>query len=378
MNLPLLSISRRTRATPWTELVTAAGVKSYTVYNHMLLPTVFRSVLEDYEHLRDHVQVWDVAVERQIELKGPDAFELLQLMTARDMTKMRDNQCFYVPIVGPDGKLMNDPVALKVASDTYWLSIASSDVALYAKGLVAGRGMAVQISEPDINPLAVQGAKADALMERVFGPEVHGIRFFRFARLTFQGVPLIVARSGFSGFGGFEIYTPGPTHDDGAHPSLAIDLWNALFEAGKDLNVGPGCPNWIDFTEAGLFSFGNTVGPEHTPFEARLGKYCDGLDTCIGGPALREQAEQGPDRMVQGVVFQGQEPLPTLHRDWPVRDKDGNTIGWIAGMAPSPALGAQIGVGTLARSHWAVGSEVVVHTPTGDRLARVSALPFRA
>ena len=149
--LPALSISRRTRLTPFTERVTEAGVKAYTVYNHMLLPTVFRSVMEDYEHLAEHVQVWDVSCERQVELQGPDALALLQLMTPRDVAKMRDNQCFYLPICDSDGKLLNDPVALRVGEDRYWVSVASSDVYLYAKGLATGRGLDVRIHEPDIN-----------------------------------------------------------------------------------------------------------------------------------------------------------------------------------------------------------------------------------
>ena len=175
---PLLSISRRTRATPWTAQVTAAGVKAYTVYNHMLLPTVFRSVEEDYHHLASHVQVWDVACERQVQLSGPDAFALMQLMTPRNMEKMRDDRCFYIPICDAQGKLLNDPVALKAGQDTYWVSVASSDIILFAKGLASGRGLDVQIEEPDINPLAIQGPKADDLMARIFGEAVRDIRFF--------------------------------------------------------------------------------------------------------------------------------------------------------------------------------------------------------
>lgn len=378
MNAPLLSISRRTRLTPWTDRVQGAGVQAYTVYNHMLLPTVFRGLREDYDHLAEHVQVWDVACERQIELQGPDAFELLQLMTARNMTKMRADQCFYLPLCDIQGRLLNDPIALQVAEQTYWLSIASSDVRLYALGLASGRGLHVQISEPDINPLAVQGPKADTLMARVFGPEVEDIRFFRFKWLAFQGIPLIVARSGFSGRGGFEIYVPGPRYNQGRHPTLALDLWDALFAAGDDLNVGPGCPNWIDFIEAGLLSFGNTVGYEHTPFEAGLGRYCDGLDTCLGGDALQHQAVQGPERKVCGLVFESHDFDLRLDRDWPAQACDGTPLGFVSAVAPSPHVGAPIGVATLARSHWARDTPLLVITPGGPKAARVVTLPFRA
>ena len=376
--MPGLSVSRRTRRTPWTDQVTAAGVKAYTVYNHMLLPTVFRSMEEDYEHLSKHVQVWDVACERQVQLTGPDAFKLLQLMTPRDMAKMKEEQCFYIPIVDQDGKLLNDPVALKVDADTYWVSVASSDIILYAKGLVTGYGLDVAVTEPDINPLAIQGPKSEELMRRVFGEAVRDIKFFRFKWLEFQGVPLVVAQSGFSGRGGYEIYTPGPAYKNGAYPNLATDLWDALFNAGEDLDVGPGCPNLIDFMEAGLFSFGNTVGYQHSPFEAGLGKYCNGLDTCIGGGALKAEAENGPERMVTGLKFEKQDFELFLNQDWPVLDDTGAQVGYVSAVVASAELGVPIGIGTMEKSHWTAGTSVRVQTPQGVRPAVVTDLPFRS
>ena len=378
LQLPYLSVSRRTRATPWTEQVTAAGVQAYTVYNHMLLPTVFRGVVEDYEHLAEHVQVWDVACERQVQLKGPDAFDLLQLMTPRDMAKMKEEQCFYIPLVDANGKLMNDPVALKVGPDAYWVSVASSDAILFAKGLASGRGMNVEIQEPDINPLAIQGPKADELMTRVFGSAVTDIRFFRFKWLEFQGVPMVVARSGFSGRGGYEVYVPGPGYEGGAHPKLATDLWDTLFEQGQDLNVGPGCPNWIDFSEAGLLSFGNTIGYEHSPFEAGLGRYCDGLDTCLAAGPLKAEAAQGSTRKVRGVIFdEGQEFELRLHRDWSLTTEGGQGIGYVSAVAPSVSVGRPIGFATVDRGYWEADTAVVVHTPEGPRTAKIADLPFR-
>ena len=378
VELPYLSLSRRVRATVWHEKLQEQGVKGFTVYNHMLLPTLFDNLAADYDHLAEHVQIWDVACERQVQLRGPDAFKLLDMMTPRDMAKMKELQCFYIPIVDQNGKLQNDPVALKVAEQTYWLSVASSDIILFAKGLAIGAGLDVHIEEPDINPLAIQGPKSWQLMERVFGPDIHDIKFFRFQWLTFQGVPMVVARSGFSGRGGFEIYVPGPAYAGGAHPRLATDLWDIFFAEGADLSVGPGGPNWMDFMEAGLLSFGNTVDYRHTPFEAGLGKYCDGLETCIGGAALKQQAVHGPQTMLRGLIFDQGEDVPApLLRDWPVSDGKGRRVGYVAGVSPSIAVGRPIGIGTFDKPVWAVGTAVVVHTPTGDRTAKVADIPFR-
>ncbi|MEY8837457.1 dimethylsulfoniopropionate demethylase, partial [Cribrihabitans sp. XS_ASV171] len=213
--------SRRVRRTAFSEGVEAAGVKGYTVYNRMLLPTVFESIEADYHHLKRAVQVWDVACERQIELRGPDAARLMQMLTPRDLRGMRPGQCYYVPIVDETGGMLNDPVAVKLAEDRWWISIADSDLLLWVKAIAHGWRLDVLVDEPDVSPLAVQGPKADDLMARVFGDKIRDIRFFRFGMFNFEGRDLAIARSGYSKQGGFEIYVDGS--DSG------MPLWNALF-----------------------------------------------------------------------------------------------------------------------------------------------------
>ncbi|MEZ5535186.1 MAG: dimethylsulfoniopropionate demethylase [Thiolinea sp.] len=297
--MPQLSISRRTRSTPFTSRVEAGGVKAYTVYNHMLLPTVFRSVEEDYAHLCEHVQVWDVSCERQIQITGPDANRLVQWMTPRDISKAQKDQCFYLPLCDEQGRLINDPVGINVDEQTWWLSIADSDVLLWAKGLALGKGLNVSITEPDVWPVAVQGPKAERLMQRIFGDVVAEIRFFRYKRLAFQGHEFIVARSGWSKQGGFEIYV-----DDAA---IGQALWDELFRQGGDLQVGHGCPNLIERIESGLLSFGNDMDYRHTPLQCGLDKYCH-LDADLDSmslPALREQHAAGVSSQLMGVVVPG-------------------------------------------------------------------------
>ncbi|MGB5557479.1 MAG: dimethylsulfoniopropionate demethylase, partial [Paracoccaceae bacterium] len=278
--MTVIAPSRRIRRTPFSDGVEAAGVKGYTVYNHMLLPTVFDSVQADYRHLKDHVQVWDVACERQVELRGPDAARLMQILTPRDLSDMQPGQCLYVPIVDETGGMLNDPVAVKLDEDRYWISIADSDLLLWVKGIAHGYRLEVSVEEPDISPLAIQGPKADDLMASVFGDAVRDIRFFRIKVLRFQGRDLVVARSGYSKQGGFEIYVDGS--------DLGMPLWQALFEAGADLNVRAGCPNLIERIEAGLLSYGNDMTRQNTPHECGLGRFCDTEEAigCIGRDAL--------------------------------------------------------------------------------------------
>jgi len=368
MAIPILAVSRRTRRTPFTPRVEANGVKGYTVYNHMLLPTAFASVEEDCRHLKQHVQIWDVACERQVELKGPDAAQLAQLMTPRNLSKAVIGQCLYAPLVDETGAMINDPVILKLAEDRFWISIADSDVVLWAKGLAYGLGLDVAVDEPDVSPFAVQGPKADDLMVRVFGEAVRDIRFFRFATLDFRGHSLVVARSGWSKQGGFEIYL-----DDF---SLGLDLWDALFEAGQPFEVRAGCPNLIERLEGGLLSYGNDMTRENNPFECGLDRYCalDQPIDFIGRKALETIAAEGVKRRIMGVRIDGG-PVPGCVEPWPVH-AGRKQVGLVSSAAFSPDLAANIGFAMLDKGYWQAGETVDVDAPDGRRQATVADLPF--
>ena len=298
MNLQnkLLSVTKRQRATPYSRRVEAAGVKAYSVYNHMLLPALYRTVEEDYWHLCEHVQVWDVAAERQVEVVGPDAAKLVQLMTPRDLSKTALLQGKYAPICDAQGHILNDPIVIKLAEDRWWISLADSDIKFFAKGLAQGYGMDVNVFEPDVSPLAVQGPKAEELCARVFGEEVRSIKFFHGKMLSWNGEEIYVARSGWSHQGGFEIYL----HKG----ELGEALWDELFEKGEDLDVGPGSPHGTERLEACLLSYGSDMNEHETPFECGLDSYLN-LDAQVDSlslPALRELAGKQTKKLM-GVLF---------------------------------------------------------------------------
>ncbi|WP_350333519.1 dimethylsulfoniopropionate demethylase [Coralliovum pocilloporae] len=369
MTNPVLSVSSRTRRTHFTPRVEACGVKGYTVYNHMLLATVFRSVEEDYEHLKKHVQIWDVSCERQVEITGPDAYRLVQMMTCRDLSKAVHGQCFYAPLVDESGAMINDPIILKLADDRFWLSIADSDVKLWAKGIATGLGLDVSVFEPDVSPLAIQGPKADDLMAEVFGEDIRSVRFFRYAYFDFQGHPFLIARSGWSKQGGFEIYVD--------RPDLALPLWDAIWEAGQAYNIGPGCPNLIERIEGSLFSYGNDMTDEHNPFECGLDKYVSLSSDAdfMGRKALEDIADNGgPTRKLRGLLMEGNSCPPCVDR-WPVIVSDA-VVGTVSSAAYSPYFEAVVAIAMVDKAHWDVGSKVTVDTPIGIRSATVCDLPF--
>jgi len=357
---PGLSISRRTRATPFTSRVTASGVKSYTVYNHMLLPTEFVGLEEDYWHMCEHVQVWDVSAERQVEIIGPDAYRLVQLMTPRDISKAQDKQCFYVPLCNEQGGIINDPIAIRHSADRWWISIADSDVKLWAQGLATGFKLDVGVFEPDVSPLAVQGPKAEDLVARLFGEEIRDIRFFRGDMVSFQGREMYMARSGWSKQGGFEIYLN--------DASLGEALWDELFHLGEDLNVRPGSPNLIERMESGLLSYGNDINDSNNPFECGLDLFLN-MDADVDSlslPALKKLAGEHKKQLM-GLVFDQKMDFKQL-----TIESDGIPQGEITSHCWSPRYSKHLAFAMLNRDYLENQTSIEVNGVS----ATIETLPF--
>lgn len=370
MSAARLQVSRRQRATPYTTRVEALGVSGFSVVNHTILPKGFqKSVAEDYWHLKTHVQLWDVGCQRQVELYGFDAAHLLQMMTPRDMSRARVGQCLYAPLIDADAGMLNDPIILKLAEDRYWLSIADSDIALWAMGLALGHGIDVEVTEPDVWPLSIQGPKSDELAARLFGDELRSLPFFDFKTCDFNGQSIVVARTGFSKQGGFEIYPEGF--------KLAGALWDALWQAGADLDISPGCPNLIERVEGGLLSYGNEMTREENPLECGLGRYCqlDGSVDYIGRDALLKIAESGPKRLIRGVIFDG-DACPPCQHPWPIM-VDGQQVGYVTTAIWSPRFERNVALAMLDRGYWKADTEVIVIPPEGlERRGIISDLPM--
>ena len=365
-----LNMSRRIRRTAYTDRVETAGVRGFSVVNHMLLPKAFQPTIEeDYWHLREHVQIWDVSCQRQVQIAGPDAERLVQWMTPRKITNAKVGDCMYIPIVNDRGGLVNDPVLLRIADDQFWLSIADSDVLLYASGLAVGADLDVEIDEPDVWPLAIQGPKAEDLLASLFGDEIRLIGFFKYKRFDFMGTQQVIARSGYSRQGGFEIYLKGG--------SLGHALWDTIWEAGQAFNIAPGYPNLIERIEGGLFSYGNEMTRDNNPLEFGLGKYCklDGSVECIGLEALQRIAKEGVGREIRGVIFDG-DKVPACSKPWPVMVGN-RQVGQVTSGAWSPRLKSNIGLSLIDEGFWDVGQMVSVLTPDGQgRQGHITSLPI--
>ena len=356
--LPVLNMSNRLRRSPLFDRVKGAGAKAWSVYNRTVIGQWFASLEEDYAHLKRAVQVWDVGGQRIVEVSGPDATRLIQMTTPRDLAPMQDDQCYYIPMVDADGRMINDPLLVKVSDGRFWICQADGDMLMFLKGLAGGLGLDVTLHEPDVWTLAIQGPLADWLAERVFGKAVWDIRFFRHARVDVLGQPMILARAGWSKQGGYELHIEG---SENAGP-----IWDRLMEAGDDLGVRAGCPNLIERIEGGLLSFGNDMSPEHTPFEAGLARFCD-MDHrtgCIAWDALK--AQEAPLRQIRPVEIAGA-PVSLVQQLWDVTTRDGAAAGKVSSAAWSPDFGTNVAVGMIDRAHWDAGTQLVAHTPDGTR-----------
>ena len=360
--------SRRLRSTPYTSRIEEQGVTAYTIYNHMLLPAAFGSIEDSYRHLKEHVQVWDVAAERQVEISGKDSAELVQLMTCRDLSKSKIGRCYYCPIIDDSGNLVNDPVVLKLAEDRWWISIADSDVIFFAKGLAAGYKFDVKITEPVVDIIAVQGPKSFDLMEKVFGKIIKELKFFGFSYYDFKGTKHLIARSGWSKQGGFEIYVQ--------NTQAGQKLYDHLFEIGDEFNVKPGCPNLIERIESGLLSYGNDFDNNDNPFECGFDQYVslDSEVNFLGKENLKKVKSDGIQKKLMGIKIDAKEVSISGSLD--LKDENGNIIGELRSACYSPHFEKVIGIAMMKKPYCDVSQIVKADVSGNICTGNVCDLPF--
>jgi len=360
--------SARLRPSPYFEATVEEGVEAFTTYNHMLMPTSYGRPEEEYWRLIHGVSQWDVACERQVELRGKDAGRLAQILTVRDIRRAQVGQGKYAPLCNHAGTLINDPVLLKLADDRYWFSIADSNIWFWARAIAAERGLQVEVSEPDVSPLAIQGPKAEEVVASMFGDWVRGLKYFWFRETTLAGIPLLVARSGWSKQGGFELYLMDGTQ--------GTKLWQLVREAGKPWEIGPGNPNLCERIESGLLSYGGDTDERTNPFEVRLGKYVD-LDLpeeIIGIKSLRAIASAGPQRQQLGVLLDGHEPTQP-HFRWSAIRVEQHKVGDLTNCTWSYRLKKNIGFG-LVSVQCRPGDSVMVVKDDRSIRGTLTELPF--
>ncbi len=366
---PKIAFGPRVRKSPFHAATLRHGASAFTVYNHMYLPMAYAAPEEDYWGAVRNVQLWDVACERQLQVQGTDALRFAQLLTPRDLSKLQVGQAAYALITNPDGGILNDPVALRVAEDCFWFSLADSDTLLWAQGLAANGDYAVTVSEPDVSPLQVQGPRSTELLAGLLGDWVRELGFYRFREFDFDGIPLLVGRMGYSRERCFELFL--------RDAELGEALWQRLWEAGQPLGISAGAPHLALRLEAGIYAYLTDLNTATNPFEVGLGwtVQLDSEAPFIGQDALRDIAAKPLTRRMLGAEIEGEPLWGGIEHRLPVL-ADGEEAGYLTSAGYSPRLERNIGFVMLNRPYDEPGREIAVQFPTATHTAKVVNMPW--
>jgi len=368
-DMSLVQRGARLRRSPFYEAEQRHGPRGYTVYNHMLFPTHFDDFEKEYWHLLNHVTLWDVAVERCLEISGKDGFRLAQMMTPRDLSACAVGQGKYVLICAADGGILNDPVMTRMGENRFWFALASSDALFYAKGLAARSGLDVEIREAEAHPLQIQGPKSRDVVRTLFGDGILDLKYYFFREAMVDGIPVIITRTGWTSEIGYEVYL--------LDSARGTELWEKILQAGAPFNIRPTGPSDIRRIEGGIFNWGADMTYENNPFELGLERLVDFemKGDCVAMDALRRLRDRGVERRIAGVELDG-EPFPALnYTKWPAEAR-GRPAGQVTSAIYSPRLKKNIGYCWLPNALAIAGTKVTVASEWGRRTATVTAMPF--
>ena len=363
------SFGTQVRKSPFSDAALRWGAKGFSVYNHMYIPRDFGDPVQNFWNLVNDAILCDVAVERQVEITGPDAAKFTQFLSCRDLSNCAVGQCKYVLITDQDGGIINDPILLKLGENHFWLSIADSDVLLWAKGVAATSGMDVTITEPDVSPLQLQGPKSRDILRAAFGDAPAELKYYRFMEYDWHGVPLVISRTGWSSELGYEIFLR-----DGAHGDA---LWEHIMAVGAPMGLQPGHTSSIRRIEAAMLSYHADMTLENNPFELGMDRLVD-LDMAadfISKAALQKIKQTGITRQQVGLVFDGPPITGSNDERWPI-EIDGTIIGQVNSAVYSPRLKANIALAMVSTDHSAIGTKAVIKTTLGDRGCEIVPKPF--
>jgi aminomethyltransferase len=356
------------RRSPYFDATRRAGCKAYDIYNKMYLPAEYDDPEIEYRALNNGVTLWDVGVERTVQVSGPDADRLIDMLTCRDLTRCAVKQGKYMIVTAPDGGIVNDPVLLHVDENVWWMQLADSDAGLYALGVQSQTGLDAEVTYPDVHPLQVQGPMSGRTLAKLVGEGIYDLRYYWCDRFVIGDIPVVISRTGWSAVPGFEVNLLDGSRGD--------DLWDRIIEAGAEFEIRPIAPNEARRVEAGIFNYGSDMTLRDTPF------HVSGLERLveeqpqdyIGKEALERIRAEGVDRKLVGIELDG-EPLAGITRAWTARH-DGREVGRVTDAVWSPGLEKNIGYVWVPIELAEPGNVLEVEAEHGDTIGRTAAIPF--
>jgi aminomethyltransferase len=363
------SFGTQVRKSPYFDATVRWGAKGFSVYNHMYIPRDFGDPVQNFWNLVNDAILCDVAVERQVEITGPDAAQFVQLLTPRNLSECAVGQCKYVLITDENGGVLNDPVLLRLAENHFWLSLADSDILMWAKGVAVNSGLDVNLGEPDVSPLQLQGPRSGDIAKAIFGERIDGLKYYWLEEFELNGIPLIISRTGWSSELGYEIYLR-----DG---SRGNELWDHIMEVGKPMGLVPGHTSTIRRIEGGMLSYQADMDYTVNPFELGLGRLVDlEMDAdFIGKEALKKIKSDGIKRSQVGIEISC---TPLKHPNtsyWPIM-VGSEEVGYITSAVYSPRLDKNIALAMMDVNHSAIDTAAETTTPEGNFPIKVVQKPF--
>ncbi|WP_397543896.1 glycine cleavage T C-terminal barrel domain-containing protein [Roseovarius salis] len=357
------------RKSPYFDATVRWGAQGFSVYNHMYIPRDFGDPVQNFWNLVNDAILCDVAVERQVEITGPDAARFTQMLTPRNLSNMAVGQCKYVLITNAEGGILNDPILLRLGENHFWLSLADSDILLWAQGVAVHSGMDVTIREPDVSPLQLQGPQSGEIMRSLFGDDIMDLRYYWLREVELDGIPLVVSRTGWSSELGYELYLRDGSRGD--------SLWERIMAAGAPFGLKPGHTSTIRRIEGAMLSYHADADIHTNPFELGLDRLVDTEMEAefIGKAALRRIREEGVRRRQVGLVIDVPPLAGPNTTFWPV-SAGGQTVGKVTSAVYSPRLERNIALAMVATEHANLGTEVEVTLPSGPAPATVVQTPF--
>jgi glycine cleavage system aminomethyltransferase T len=357
------------RRSPYFEATRRAGCKAYDIYNKMYLPAEYDDVAVEYQALNDGVTLWDVGVERTVQVSGPDADRLIDMLTCRDVTKCAVKQCKYMLVTSPSGGIVNDPVLVHPEQNVWWMQLADSDAGLYALGVASQAGLDAEVSYPDVHPCQVQGPLSARTLEKLVGEAIYDIKYYCCERFEIGDIPVVITRTGWSAVPGFEVNLLDGSRGD--------ELWDAIMGAGEEFGIRPIAPNEARRVEAGIFNWGSDITLADTPFHVM------GLERLveeqpqeyIGKEALERIRAEGVDRKLVGIEFDQSEPIEGITCTWPAHS-GGGRIGKVTDAVWSPGLQKNIGYIWVPIDLAGPGNPIEVESEWGAMTGRTAAIPF--
>ncbi len=368
-NKPLIGIGTRIRKSPYYDSNIKYGVKGFTIYNKMYLPTGFDDPEKEYESLINDVTFGDFAAERQIEISGPDAYDFIKYIQPRNLEKCQIGYCKYIILTDNEGGIINDACLLRLEDDKFWISPGDGDVILWLQGLAINSGMNVSIHEPDVSPLQISGPKSGKLIQKLFDGEHDDLGYYKARKTTLDNIPMVIARTGWSGELSYELYL-----QDG---SLGNDLFEKVYDAAKEFNGRIIAPNTIRTIEGGILSYGSDFDRSHNPFTIGFDRLVD-LDQkndFIGKDALRKIQERGLTEKLVGIELEGDPIMKAPENFWTVKSNN-LRVGRVSRAFFSPRLEKNIALAIVDINNAEEGTSVVVETPNGDLNSMIVSLPW--